>query len=645
MTMPKPPGGLARPLTAWAEKRSLGPVSVASISLALAVCAAGWFSAGTAADSVYGGLALFACYLAWRAARQLARLDARASGLVRTSGTVFTCVSLAGLAAGGHAAHLAATWQLATAVVIVMSARDMVHACRVGVPEASPQGNLPVRAVRGILMFPVGGRVALIAVVAPVWGSRTALLVLLEWGVAATAYAFAGPRPEPSPVPLTRQAQPRPALDGPRLAEAGVSAQASVRVDPAIPVDATLPMDALPMDAPPMDALPVDAVAMDAAATDAMPVDAVAVDAVAVDAAMVAVATEATVPMDAVPMDAVPADAVPVDAVPVDAVPMDAVPADAVAVDVVPVVADAVPADAVAVDVVPVVADAVPADAVAVDVVPVDGVAAAAAGIPPIGVQAAGMQAVAGAPTTLDLLIRADPGGQQAQPAAAPADSRVLSTTLACRDDGAVALRLGRVVRGQFVPLPPALAGLAATSLLAWLGMRNLPGLLLLTPLVVTLLAGFGSAHPHDRGLDWLTPAVLMAVQLEYAAAIGFSFRVPPPLTFTLCALIALRHVSLARGDQLNPARALGARFGWEGRMLVVGVGAMLGVATVAYVALAAQVAWLVADSLLPRYAGFPTRHADLRLCISDRHTTQERADARAKLYRRRRVAERSCCC
>jgi hypothetical protein len=150
------------------------------------------------------------------------------------------------------------------------------------------------------------------------------------------------------------------------------------------------------------------------------------------------------------------------------------------------------------------------------------------------------------------------------------------------------------VVRGQFVPLPPAVAGLAATSFLAWLGMRNLGGLLLLTPLIVMLLAAFGSGHPHNGRLDWLVPACLLAGQLVYIAAIGFSFGVWAPVTFTLCALIALRYVDLARPDRRDAPGGAATRLGWEGRMLAVGIGAMLGITTVAFVALSVYVAALV---------------------------------------------------
>jgi hypothetical protein len=124
--------------------------------------------------------------------------------------------------------------------------------------------------------------------------------------------------------------------------------------------------------------------------------------------------------------------------------------------------------------------------------------------------------------------------------------------------------------------------------------MRNLPGLLLLTPLVVMLLAGFGSTHPHAGRLDWLTPAVLLAGQLVYVAAVGFAFGVPAALTFTLCALISLRYVELAaRGRRLR-WRSPDSRLGWEGRMLIVGFGAIVGVPLIAFVALSVYLAVLI---------------------------------------------------
>jgi len=61
-----------------------------------------------------------------------------------------------------------------------------------------------------------------------------------------------------------------------------------------------------------------------------------------------------------------------------------------------------------------------------------------------------------------------------------------------CRDDGPIAQFAGRVVHGQLVPLPPAVAGLIATVLLAALGLAEPVGPVLLTPVAAMLLAAPG---------------------------------------------------------------------------------------------------------------------------------------------------------
>ena len=170
-----------------------------------------------------------------------------------------------------------------------------------------------------------------------------------------------------------------------------------------------------------------------------------------------------------------------------------------------------------------------------------------------------------------------------------------------CRDDGKIARLLGQLVRGNLPALPPALAGLAATVTLAVLGLRNLPGLLVLTPLVAMMLAAPGSAYPHAGRLDWLVPAMLQAGQFLYIAAVGFGCGVPAPLTFALCGLVALRYAALVdpalpgRGDRLE----LSGGLGWEGRMLVVGLGAMTGLPTLAYGALTAYLGVLVCSKIM----------------------------------------------
>jgi len=158
----------------------------------------------------------------------------------------------------------------------------------------------------------------------------------------------------------------------------------------------------------------------------------------------------------------------------------------------------------------------------------------------------------------------------------------------ACRDDGPVASALGRPIRGQLVPLPPALTGLAAASVLAVLGLRDLPGFLLFAPVVAMLLAAAGSSHPHDGRLDWIVPAVLQAGQYVYIAALGFATGVPAPVIFALCALIAVHYADLVGHAQQRTA------LGWDGRMIAVGLGAALGIAAFAYLLLAAYLVVLI---------------------------------------------------
>jgi hypothetical protein len=501
--MPEALEGLPRRMAGWAVRRSLAPNSATGISLALGLCAAAWFSAGTRPGNIRGALALVAGYLAWRAARWLAgpavaavsgSARAGAGTLAELGGAVSDCAVYAGLAVGGYEARWTGTWELAAAVVIAAAVRRTAVACDGHVAGVAGDGNPLGSALRGFLAFSPGGRVAVIVVAAPVWGAHAALLILLEWGIIATAYVITGRGPDRVAVadaakPFS-QAGRAPAVGSPVRFGSSARADLPARADSPPAADSRTGMDSTARE--------------HALAPGDSPVR-MGSPGLSTSAALTRLASGTGQPENPL----------------------------------------------------------------------------APAGSPDSA-------------TTLELMMRREPARQREPKPRTVLDPRALATIAAYRDDGAAAVWLSRVVRGQFVPLPPAVAGLAATSFLAWLGMRNLPGLLLLTPLVVMLLAAFGSGHPHNGRLDWLVPAVLMVGQLMYIAAIGFSFGVWAPVTFTLCALIALRYVDLARRDRQNPAQAAETRLGWEGRMLAVGVGAMLGITAVAYVALAAYVGALV---------------------------------------------------
>jgi hypothetical protein len=164
----------------------------------------------------------------------------------------------------------------------------------------------------------------------------------------------------------------------------------------------------------------------------------------------------------------------------------------------------------------------------------------------------------------------------------------------AYRGDGAPSRWVGGLVQGRLPPLPPVFVGLLVTCVLAALGLGNLPGMLVLTPIEAMMLAALGAWHPHDGRLDWLVPALLMAGECVFLAALGFSRHVAAALVFALLAAVIMRHVDLAfRARTGRGVAADVSGLGWDGRMLLAGIAAVAGIVPFAYTVVSGYL-WLL---------------------------------------------------
>ncbi|MDA8370088.1 MAG: DUF5941 domain-containing protein [Nocardiopsaceae bacterium] len=165
-----------------------------------------------------------------------------------------------------------------------------------------------------------------------------------------------------------------------------------------------------------------------------------------------------------------------------------------------------------------------------------------------------------------------------------PADLRFL------RDDGHLSAGLGRFAAGALPPLLPALGGAMVVGVLLLSGLGRLSGITLFAPVAALLLAGVASGHPHQGRFDWMVPPVLRGTEYLYLLSLGSGADVPEPLVFALVTAVALHHcdaVHRARCGARPPAWVMRAMLGWDGRMLLIAIGGVLGWLPFAYGVLA----------------------------------------------------------
>jgi hypothetical protein len=186
----------------WARRRNLGLSSATGISVALASCAAAWFSAGTKADTARGVAALWCGYLVLVAGRSIARMAVRADAARRLAGPVRWLSALggsaaeaavyAGLAVGAASQRYPGTWALGIGVVALVAVRNLMTASSAPYGLVHPPETPLGRGWAAVATMAAGGRILVIGIVALFWGARMVLLVLLAWAISTVGYGLAG---------------------------------------------------------------------------------------------------------------------------------------------------------------------------------------------------------------------------------------------------------------------------------------------------------------------------------------------------------------------------------------------------------------------------------------------------------------------
>ncbi|TDD74086.1 DUF5941 domain-containing protein [Actinomadura rubrisoli] len=174
------------------------------------------------------------------------------------------------------------------------------------------------------------------------------------------------------------------------------------------------------------------------------------------------------------------------------------------------------------------------------------------------------------------------------------------------RDDGPVGIALGRLAGGGLPPLPGTVVAALATAVLLAAGMGARPTPAFGAPVVVLLLTGPASTHPHGGRIDWLVPPIIRGIEYGYLAVLGFAQGVSAPLIYVLIAVLAFHHydtVYRTRQGLWPRERVFLAGLGWEGRMLVVAFAGLSGLLPFAFAALAAYLGVLFGSESVTAWA------------------------------------------
>jgi phosphatidylglycerophosphate synthase len=205
-------------VTKSCARLGLSPSAVTGLSVLLAGAAAGAFWQGSRAALVAGAVLLYLGFVLDCVDGQLARYTRRFGAFGGWLDTMADRAKeyavYAGLAAGADRAGLPYAWPLATAALVLQTVRHMtdawygaLHDEAAARPRAAAGAGVGARLAaasdrvqadtgsvaywaKRIVVFPIGERWALIAVLAALTGGRTALAAVVCWGALAFAYTL-----------------------------------------------------------------------------------------------------------------------------------------------------------------------------------------------------------------------------------------------------------------------------------------------------------------------------------------------------------------------------------------------------------------------------------------------------------------------
>ncbi len=192
---------LASGIARWAAARGLAPNALSTAALALGLCAAAWFAAGTRSGLIAGAV-LLCTALPVRQARALLPSGSVAGAAfggwldaICGAGAEYAVYAGLAVAWSSSSGRPRQAWEFATAAMILLAVRQMTEACYASVagPRQEMRGpGYPLLRLAGqSIALPAGERTAAIAVTAPVWGPRLTLTVLIGWGAVALGYSVA----------------------------------------------------------------------------------------------------------------------------------------------------------------------------------------------------------------------------------------------------------------------------------------------------------------------------------------------------------------------------------------------------------------------------------------------------------------------